>query len=413
VLLWNAPHAQSAGFDAGVSVSTYLENQALIIPDYLRLAAWPNIHVFTYGEVRALTLSDLGPVALVAPALLVTALLMWVRSPALGFPLVWFFLTLAPTSSVVPIVTEAGATRRMYLPLIGLIAFLVASSASAVNIRVRLSRVRTGSLAALIAALIVALSVETAAENGDYMSPESLWRESLAHWPSATAHRNLATALKTAGKRDEVIEHLRASVDAFPEERYTLGIELLEQGMPAAAIPELERVIAERPGNRTIAVDGRYALARAYRQVGRSADAVAVFDAILQRSPDVRAQAGKGDALLASGDFAAAHREYQQVLATTPEALDVLTNDGIALLRMGLASDALPLFRRVVAGQPNDAAAQVNLAAALAGVGELISANDLACRVVATHPENLAALRLATDIRAVAVERKVRVNPCV
>ena len=31
-----------------------------------------------------------------------------------------FFLTLAPTSSIVPIATEVGAERRMYLPLAAL-----------------------------------------------------------------------------------------------------------------------------------------------------------------------------------------------------------------------------------------------------------------------------------------------------
>ena len=38
----------------------------------------------------------------------------------LGFLGVWFFVTLAPTSSVVPIATEVGAERRMYLPLMAL-----------------------------------------------------------------------------------------------------------------------------------------------------------------------------------------------------------------------------------------------------------------------------------------------------
>ena len=34
-----------------------------------------------------------------------------------GFPGAWFFLILAPTSSVLPIVTEVAAEHRMYLPL--------------------------------------------------------------------------------------------------------------------------------------------------------------------------------------------------------------------------------------------------------------------------------------------------------
>jgi tetratricopeptide (TPR) repeat protein len=411
-LLWNAPHSQSAGFDAGVNAYTYLLNQALIIPDYLRLALWPSTQVLTYGEVRTLTLSDVGAVAVVVPALLAVAAWLWMRRPALGFPLLWFFVTLAPTSSVVPIVTEAGASRRMYLPLIGLVALAVIAGGFAIDRSRRRMRIPAWTTVAVASAVVVALTAATAAQNRTYMSPESLWRQSLAHWPSAVAHRNLATVLKAAGRRDEVVDHLRAAAGTFPEERYTLGVELLEQGMPAAAVPELERAIAEHPNSRTIAIDGRYALARAYRQLGRHADAAAVFDAILQRSPDVRARVGKANALLDAGDFAAAHREYQQVLTATPDALDVLTNDGVALLQMGLPGDALPLLRRVAAQQPQNAAAQVNLAAALAGVGDLAGAAEIACRALAADPGDARARSLAADIRAVAGQRQVRVSRC-
>ena len=32
----------------------------------------------------------------------------------------WFFVTLAPASSIVPVATEVGAERRMYLPLMAI-----------------------------------------------------------------------------------------------------------------------------------------------------------------------------------------------------------------------------------------------------------------------------------------------------
>ena len=84
---------------------------------YLRLAAWPTELVVNYGWPRALTLTEVLPYALVVVGCLVaTALALW-RWPTLGVLGAWFFLTLAPTSSIVPIATEVGAERRMYLPL--------------------------------------------------------------------------------------------------------------------------------------------------------------------------------------------------------------------------------------------------------------------------------------------------------
>jgi hypothetical protein len=64
------------------------------------------------------------------PAVLLAALLaatVWGlarRSPA-AFAGAWFFLILAPSSSVLPIVTEVAAEHRMYLPVAGVIALVV------------------------------------------------------------------------------------------------------------------------------------------------------------------------------------------------------------------------------------------------------------------------------------------------
>jgi hypothetical protein len=55
-------------------------------------------------------------------ALTVVAL---VRVPPLGFLGAWFFIALAPASSVIPIATEVGAERRMYVPLMALVALAV------------------------------------------------------------------------------------------------------------------------------------------------------------------------------------------------------------------------------------------------------------------------------------------------
>jgi hypothetical protein len=49
---------------------------------------------------------------------------LW-RKPWLGFLGVWFFVILAPSSSMVPIFTEIAAEHRMYLPLVAPMVLLV------------------------------------------------------------------------------------------------------------------------------------------------------------------------------------------------------------------------------------------------------------------------------------------------
>ena len=91
-----------------------------MIVRYLRLAIVPRGLVLDYGEPLPLTLSGVAPYAAAVTALLAATIIALVRRPVVGFLGAWFFLTLAPTSSIVPISTEVGSERRMYLPLMAL-----------------------------------------------------------------------------------------------------------------------------------------------------------------------------------------------------------------------------------------------------------------------------------------------------
>jgi protein O-mannosyl-transferase len=133
LLLLSGPRVHSAGLSAGVDVWTYLLNQTVMIVRYLRLSVWPWSLVVNYGWPVPLTLGDVLPYAITVVGLLVVTLVALFRWPPLGFLGAWLFLTLAPTSSVVPIATEVGAERRMYLPLISVIAAAVVGGAAVWN----------------------------------------------------------------------------------------------------------------------------------------------------------------------------------------------------------------------------------------------------------------------------------------
>jgi hypothetical protein len=96
-----------------------------MIVRYLTLAAWSLGLVIDYGLPRPLGLTDVLPQAAVVAALAVMTCIALVRHPAIGFLGAWFFVTLAPRSSIVPISTEVGAERRMYLPLAAVVVLAV------------------------------------------------------------------------------------------------------------------------------------------------------------------------------------------------------------------------------------------------------------------------------------------------
>src|ERR1700693_4452454 len=92
---------------------------------YLRLSFWPRGLVVFYGWPAQLTFGDVAPYGLLILTLIVVTIAALARMPVLGFLGAWFFITLAPASSLVPVATEVGAERRMYLPLLALITVTI------------------------------------------------------------------------------------------------------------------------------------------------------------------------------------------------------------------------------------------------------------------------------------------------
>ena len=174
-LLRSGPRIHSAGFSAGVSPWTYLMNQAVMVTRYLRLTVWPRDLVVNYGWPVPLRLTEVWPQALLVCAALAAVTIALVRAPRIGFLGAWFFLALAPTSSFVPIATEVGAERRMYLPLMAMVVLAVLAVTTVWD-RLRLAVAprldwigRWAALGAtgLIAVTLLTLTVQ---RNRDYVS---------------------------------------------------------------------------------------------------------------------------------------------------------------------------------------------------------------------------------------------------
>ena len=379
-------------------------NQAAVIPDYLRLAVWPDHLLFAYGEAHPMSLADLGATALVVPALAVVAFWWWFRRPALGFPALWVFLTLAPTSSIVPIATEAGATRRMYLPLAGIVVLFVTAIVKAASRMRQRDAAATRTTAVVITSLLViVLGVTTATQNTAFSSSEQLWRGSLEYWPSALAHRNLAAVLLQQGRRTEALDHLRAASARQPLAHYELGVALFDDGRAAEAVGELQQAIRELPDDEMVALEGRRVLARALKQEGRHREAAIVFGEIAALTPgDAEPRLSRADELLAAGDLVGAHEEYQRVLAAHPAHPGAMTNDGLTLLRMGRVSEALPLLRAVAERHPHDVNASLNFASAAAADDRLADATAAVCHAIEEAPDNPAARQFFTDLQRAA-----------
>src|SRR4029453_1173707 len=146
---------------------------------YLRLAAWPTDLAITYGAPVGYALSDVLIESTVVVALLSLTAAAFRRWPIVAFLGAWFFVTLAPSSSFVPIATEAGAERRMYLPLMGLTTAVVGGLYGFSSLRSRSPRALAATCVLVAAA---GLGVATIARNAEHRSWLTLTEKTLERW---------------------------------------------------------------------------------------------------------------------------------------------------------------------------------------------------------------------------------------
>lgn len=171
-------------FEAGrAGPVAYLVTQGGVILHYLAVAAWPMRQCIDYGWPIATGWRQLAACAVVAAGLAVTCAGVIGRRPW-AFPAGFFFLALAPTSSILP-VAAAAAEHRMYLPLAG-VAVLVVLAADSIARRIRPpdGGLMAGLPAVAVIVLVGLLAARTLERNRIYADPQRLWEEAVAVNPT-------------------------------------------------------------------------------------------------------------------------------------------------------------------------------------------------------------------------------------
>ena len=368
-LLSSGPRIHSAGFSSGASPWTYLLNQSVMIVRYLRLSIWPRDLVLNYGWPRPLTLADVLPQSFLVIALIAATIAAARRHPKIAFAGAWFFLILAPTTSIVPIATEVGAERRMYLPLVALVALAVVG----VNALRRRWQMPLGLTAALLALSSAALMAGTLDRNREYVSTARLAATVDERWPTPVSDALVGYELSQQGRRDEALARLRRSADGgYSTAWYTLGGMLLTAGRVDEGIAALERFMQEAPLDKA-AVQTHVLLGRAFLTKGDVPKAVAELQRARSMDPsNVDALAVLCDALLAARQFDRAADAYRAYVALRPDDAAATLNLGTALAEAGRARDAAAAFERARDLNPSDPRPAKNLASLA------LNANDVA-----------------------------------
>ncbi|MBT4258699.1 MAG: tetratricopeptide repeat protein [Nitrospina sp.] len=275
----------------------------------------------------------------------------------------WFFITLAPTSSFIPL-NDLAVEHRTYLPMTLGVCMVVSWGIS------RLCSIWRFCFLSLV---IIALSLATITRNSDWISEISLWEDVARKNPSSSrAHNNLGKAyfekgnLARAGyhfeksianipkftkdkfnlknaeelllrKKDPTNSNLRMATDLV-EPHYNLASIYLDQGKLRLAEKEYLKTLSLRPDHSSAKIGlgsvynkkGLYEKAeKLYRQ--------AIKDKQLQSGNDFfpLAHLNLGEVYGKTGKISLAINEWEKAIQQDPSLLPAHFNLGTALMMQG------------------------------------------------------------------------------
>ncbi|SDU07483.1 Tetratricopeptide repeat-containing protein [Verrucomicrobium sp. GAS474] len=329
----NPGRGNTAGFEIAMPWWKYGLSQFHALAHYLRLVVWPHPLVFDYGTVFVprppVFLAVLPWAVLIAPLLFVALLAAW-RRPRIGYAGVWFFVILAPTSTILPLYDPVWE-HRLYLPLAAPLLLIVLGLFHWVGVR----RQRPLLARALLVVLACLAAGTTFARNFTWQNEVAFWSDSVAKIPdNRRSQNNLGTALCHAGRLQEAEAHLRRACALSPDY--------------AEAWNNLGTVFyLEGPAHR--------------------ADAEAAIREALRLNPKyIDARNNLGSLLLSVDQIGPAWTEFTKATTLAPTHPLAYLNIGYLCLKIDRPSEALVSFATVLRLNPDHPRAHTGIGIALA-----------------------------------------------
>ena len=275
LMLGSQQRGGTVGFGLGVSSWEYLLTQCRAIVLYLQLSVWPHPLTIDYGTDVVRSAREVIPQGCFILALTGAALVSLRRPSASGFLGLFFFAILAPSSSVVPLVSQPIAEHRMYLPLAAIVVLAVTAVWAVAGRRSLL----------VWPALAVLLCVLTFRRNADYHSELTLIEGALQANPrNDRAYLNRGSFEAKAGQTSAAIADFRTALALQPaaaDTEFDLAAVLDHSGDTPAAVPHYQRAVQLRPAYPL----AQYSLGLALARTGRMEEAAGPLQAALRLQP--------------------------------------------------------------------------------------------------------------------------------
>ncbi len=373
LLVHTSGRGGTAGFDTIVPWSQYALTQCWAIGHYLWLSIWPHGLVLDYGMLVFRDPSEILPYMLLVVLLLAGTVVGLVYRPRLGFLGAWFFVILAPSSSVIPVASQTVAEHRMYLPLAAVIVILTVGAfvlgRKFLGTRPRPQVMLEWGIGGGLAVLLAILTIQ---RNRDYRTELAIWQDTVVKCPSnPRAHKNLGAALVRANRLPEAIAHYEEALRITPndaEVHNILGVTLVEAGRVREGIGHYEEALRLKPDF----AEAHNNLAIALFGLGKRPEAIQHFEQALRfRSDFDQAHYNLGNALARSGKLEEAILQYQEALRITPEYPEPHYSLAGVLIALHKTKEAIGQYEEAIRLKPDYAEAHYSLGSVLLRTGKV------------------------------------------
>lgn len=329
VSIYTGRRGTMVGFHLGISATEYARTETNVIARYVRLAFRPNDLTLDYYDWPiALHWSDITW----RGRMVMLAIIGWIAAlryrPWLGFLGAWFFLILAPSSSILPIKMEAIAEQRMYLPLAALICLVVVGAWTIVRRR-RWLRIAVQAAWCALAGVLIFLTIQ---RNDQFQSVVGMWTDTVSKRPdNPRARFNLGEAYA-----QESLEFPAGSLEALEAVHH--------------AKTQFEMVLTLEPQDS----DAIFAIGQSLDRAGDPAGAERLYTQSLTKYPEIAANllVERGNLRARRQDWKDARQDFLDAIKAQPNDVEPYYFLGILYQAIGDRPGAIAEFQKAAAIDP-------------------------------------------------------------
>jgi tetratricopeptide (TPR) repeat protein len=379
-----------------LDVYAYLLTELKVVVNYLRLFIFPLSLNFDPDFSRAV--SPVEPRVIISflllVAILATAIVAFRSKPIISFGILFFFIVLLPTSSIIPL-QDVMAEHRMYLPAVGLC--LIGGALLAGLLRIRQAQYSRGLIVhAVFIVIVLCFSLGTAGRNLALRDDYELWKDTVKKSPRkarphnnlgkayfernfldqaltefkeavridsnyADAHNNLGAIYVKKKLLDSAIEEFKLALSIKPDyadAHHNLGVAYEEKGLTQQAVEEFQK--AQRTGHNVVDIYHKMGTINFNR--GLLDEAVVQFKRVLKLNPDYAlSHYYLGKIWLKKGQIDQAIAEYQEAIRAKPDFDEAYLDLGNIYFDQSLYEKAATQYRRAAEINPKSPKGHSNL----------------------------------------------------